>query len=115
MLRLLVAVNGSKHALDAVRHAVDLCKDRCASDVMLLNVQEHLEHGRAAAYHSCSALHDIEQKNGEAALQGARRIFDQAGIDYEAQIKIGPVARTIAQAAADHRCDAIVMGSAARP
>jgi nucleotide-binding universal stress UspA family protein len=115
MLRLLVAVDGSRHALDAVRHAARLCVDRCASDVLLLNVQESLEHGRAAAYHSCAALHDIEQKQGEAALEGARSILDQAGVDYQARIEVGPVARTIAQAAAEHRSDAIVMGTAARP
>jgi hypothetical protein len=40
MLKLLVPVNGSKHALDAVRHAAFLYRDRCASNIVLLNVQE---------------------------------------------------------------------------
>jgi nucleotide-binding universal stress UspA family protein len=115
MQRLLVAVNGSRHALDAVRHAAHLCLDLCASDLVLLNVQEPLEYGRSAAFYARSSLREIEQRNGEAALERARGILDDAGVDYVAEIKVGPVATTIAQAAVDHHCDSIVMGTAGRP
>jgi Universal stress protein family len=79
MLKLLVPVNGSRHALDAVRHAAFLCQDRCASDIVLLNVQAPLEGGRASAYHSLEALRQLEEQDGEAALRQARAILDDAG------------------------------------
>ncbi len=82
---------------------------------MLLNVQEPLTQGRAAAFHTVSALSEIEQRQGEAALQNARKILDDAGAKYVAQIKVGPVAKTIAQSATADQCDAIVMGTAGRP
>ncbi len=114
MLRVLVPVNGSQHALDAVRHAAFLYRDHCVSEVVLLNVQEPLEFGRAGAFHSVETLHKLEAAEGEAALREARRILDDAGASYKAQIRFGNVAEMIAQAAAANDCDAIVMGSAAR-
>ncbi|QRQ85918.1 universal stress protein [Cupriavidus oxalaticus] len=114
MLRLLVPVNGSEHALDAVRYAAHLFLDRCVSDIVLLNVQGPIEHGRAIAFHSVSALREIGRKQAEAALRKARGILDDAGAHYVTQIEVGPVARTIAQCAAANQCDAIVMGTAGR-
>lgn len=114
MLKLLVPVNGSRHALDAVRHAAFLCQDRCASDIVLLNVQSPLEGGRASAYHSIEALRQLEEQSGEEALRQARAILDESGARYVAQIRIGRVAETIVQTAAANQCDMIVMGTAAR-
>ncbi|MGE8363529.1 MULTISPECIES: universal stress protein [Cupriavidus] len=114
MLRVLVPVNGSAHALDAVRHAASMFRDRCVSEVVLLNVQPPLESGRASAFHSLSALRRLEEASGEAALRDARSILDDAGARYVAQIKVGNVAQTIAQVAAANDCDAIVMGTAGR-
>lgn len=114
MLRVLVPVNGSAHALDAVRHAAFMFRDRCVSEVVLLNVQPPLEFGRASAFHSLAALRKLEETSGEAALRDARSILDDAGARYVAQIRVGDVAQTIAQAAAANDCDAIVMGTAGR-
>ncbi|MDC6177466.1 universal stress protein [Ralstonia solanacearum] len=114
MLKLLVPVNGSRHALDAVRHAAFLYRDRCASGIVLLNVQEPIEGGRASAYHRLETLRQLEEQSGEDALRLARRILDDAGAHYVAQIKVGPVAETIAQTAAANACDMIVMGTAGR-
>jgi len=114
MLRVLVPVNGSKHALDAVRHAAFMYRDKCVSEVLLLNVQTPLESGRAAAFHSVQELRRMEAMDGEAALRAARSILDDAGARYVAQVKAGDIAQTIADTAAANDCDAIVMGTAAR-
>ncbi|WP_439889524.1 universal stress protein [Ralstonia sp. 25C] len=114
MLKLLVPVNGSRHALDAVRHAAFLCQDRCASDIVLLNVQSPIEGSRASAYHSLEALRQLEEQDGEVALRQARAILDDAGARYVAQVRVGRIAETIVQTAAANQCDMIVMGSAAR-
>jgi len=39
-----------------VRHAAFRCQDRCASHIVLLNVQTPLERGRASAYYSLEVL-----------------------------------------------------------
>ena len=114
MLKVLVPVNGSSHALAAVRHAAFMFRDRCVSNVVLLNVQPCLELGRACAFYSRDELRRLEGQHGEAALREARRILDDAGASYVAQVKVGEVAQTIAQAAVANDCDAIVMGTAAR-
>lgn len=114
MRKVLVPVDDSDHALHAVRHAAFLFKDHCVSQVVLLNVQPPLEHGRACAYRSLDALRRIERENGEAALRPACRILDEAGASYVAQVAVGEVVPTITQAAAANDCNSIVMGTAGR-
>jgi nucleotide-binding universal stress UspA family protein len=41
-------------------------------------------------------------------------LLDAAGIDYDARVLVGPVAQTIAEFAAKHGCDSIVMGTHGR-
>lgn len=55
MLKVLVPVDDSEPALRAVRQAAFMFKDRCVSQVVLLNVQPALEQGRASAYRSLDA------------------------------------------------------------
>lgn len=114
MLKLLVPVDDSEQALRAVRHAAFLFKDHCVSQVVLLNVQPALEHGRVCAYRSQDALRRIEEERGAAALRPACRILDEAGASYVAQVKMGEVVPTISQVAAANDCNAIVMGTAGR-
>ena len=88
-------------------------RDKCVSDIVLLNVQEPLEAGRAAAFHRLDALRRLEARDGEAALQEARRIR-KTPAPLCRPVKVGDIARTIADTAAANDCDAIVMGTAAR-
>ena len=43
MLKLLVPVGHSPRSLQAVRHATFLYRERCASEIVLINVQPPLE------------------------------------------------------------------------
>ncbi len=114
MLTILVPVDGSECALCAVRHAAFLFREHSVTKVVLLNVQEPLEMGRAAAFHSLSELRKLERQEGEQALQRACEILDDSGVNYDAQIGVGSLARTIVRAATANQCDGIIMGTTAR-
>lgn len=60
MLKLLVPVGQSQRSLQAVRHAAFLYHERCASEVVLVNVQPPLESTRLEAFHSLAKLRQIE-------------------------------------------------------
>lgn len=111
MLKVLVPADESEQALRAVRLAASMFKEHRVSQVVLLNVQAPLEQGRACAYRSLDALHQLEEKRGKAALRPACSILDDAGATYVAQVKVGEVVATIAQAIAANDCNAIVMGT----
>ncbi len=56
MLKLLVPVSRSARSLQAVRHAAFLYTERCASEVVLVNVQPPLESTRLEAFYSLSTI-----------------------------------------------------------
>ncbi|MBN3790247.1 universal stress protein [Burkholderia sp. Ac-20353] len=109
MLKLLVPVGHSPRSLQAVRHATFLYRERCASEIVLINVQPPLESTRLEAYHPLSRLREIEQHFSEGELAKAERILKDAGVTYSVVMKVGPVADTIAAAAAENGCDEIVV------
>lgn len=113
MIKLLVAVDSSDSSLWAARHAAFLYSEGNVSQIVLLNVQAPIEHGRASAYHSLAELRERERKQGEAALARAGEILDDSGVDYVAQIGIGSPANTILNAAQACQCDGIVLGLSA--
>ncbi|QGR85169.1 universal stress protein [Burkholderia multivorans] len=109
MLKLLVPVGHAPRSLQAVRHAAFLYRERCASEVVLVNVQPPLEATRLEAFHSLSQLRSIEEKFANDDLASARRILQEAGVRYSVVQKVGPVAASIAAAAAETGCDEIVV------
>ncbi|ELA01106.1 universal stress protein UspA [Cupriavidus sp. HMR-1] len=110
MIKILVPVNGSECALDAVRHAAFLYRESGVAEVVLLNVQPPLEHSRASAFHSLAALREQESQDGECALEQASNILDDSGVRYTAMIGVGSPAQAVASAATALNCDGIVIG-----
>ncbi|CAM2188502.1 universal stress protein [Burkholderia orbicola] len=109
MLKLLVPVGHSPRSLQAVRHATFLYRERCASEVVLINVQAPLESTRLEAWHPLSRLRAIEEKFAAGDLAMAERILKEAGVQYAVVMKVGPVADTIAAVATETGCDEIVV------
>ncbi|KVR46092.1 universal stress protein [Burkholderia multivorans] len=109
MLKLLVPVGHAPRSLQAVRHAAFLYRERCASEVVLVNVQPPLEATRLEAFHPLSRLRSIEEKFANDDLASARRILQEAGVRYSVVRKVGPVAASIVAAAAETGCDEIVV------
>ncbi len=112
MIKILVPVDGSACALNAVRHGAFLFREGGISEVVLLNAQAPLERGRASAFHSFAELRKYECRQGESALSRACEILEDSGVHYSAIIGLGKTAaRTIVSAAASTHCDSIVMGA----
>lgn len=107
-MKVLVLADDSEPALRAVRHAAFLFKEGSVSQVVLLNVQPPLPLGRACAFHSQQEFYRSEAQEGEAALQPACKILDEAGANYVKQVKLGEPASTISQTAAND-CQGILL------
>ncbi|WP_179402064.1 universal stress protein [Burkholderia guangdongensis] len=109
MLKLLVPVGHSTRSLQAVRHAIFLYRERCASEIVIVNVQPPLEATRLEAFHPLDRLRRIEHEWAEGELSQAKRILQDAGVKYTVAMKVGPIADTIAACAAENGCDEIVV------
>ncbi|MEK6420328.1 MAG: universal stress protein [Burkholderia gladioli] len=109
MLKLLVPVGHSPRALQAVRHAAFLYRERCASEVVLLNVQPPLGGSRGDAFHTHRELDQIVRAAARHDLAAAIEILRDAGVQHSVTMCFGATADAIARSALEHHCDEIVL------
>ena len=114
MLKILVPVDGSETANRAVAHVIKLYRNDAQVDIHLLNVQIPIDSGHARLFVSADELEDYHREEGIAALAGARRLLDEAGVPYTHHIAVGHVADTIIRYANERGIDKIVLGSHGR-
>ena len=110
MRRILVAVDGSGHALEAVRYVVALVRDGRPSEVHLIHVQPPLT-GDVTAFVSHHAVRDFHMDEARSVMRSAREMLDRAGVPYTLHIYVGCAAPVIAECARDLRCSLVVMGT----
>lgn len=112
-MKILLAVDGSKNSLDAVRSLIDHAGwFKAHPEVHLLYV--HLpvpKVGLFGAGPSKATLEKYYREEGEAALSKARKLLDKAGVPHKDAILVGPTAETICEQADAKGCDLIFMGT----
>jgi nucleotide-binding universal stress UspA family protein len=111
MLKIVVAVDGSENALQAVRHVIKrAAADRAVGSVHLVNVQYPV-HGSVSTFVNPSQIKEYHQEEGQKALAPARALLDAANIPYEDHLFVGDPAETITRFAREQGCDEIVIGA----
>jgi nucleotide-binding universal stress UspA family protein len=115
-MKILLAVDGSNPALDAAKLLVEHADwYREKPEVELVTV--HLpvpKLGNMGAAVSKAQIERYYREEGEQNLAEAKKLLDRAGIAYEAQVLVGPIAETIAKHAKSSRCDLIMIGTHGR-
>jgi nucleotide-binding universal stress UspA family protein len=107
----LLPVDGSEASLHAVRLAIEEASTSPARpDFLLVNVQAPVT-GDVSRFINADTLREFHDENGTAAMAGARRLLDAAGLPYTARVLVGEAAPTIADLAARDKCTRIVMGA----
>lgn len=110
--RILVAVDGSDHALRAVRHMLaekDAYRDPI--HLVLVNVQASVVSGAVKMFLEPAQIDRFHREEGEAALAGARDLVTAAGVSAEHHILVGDPAENLTRLARDTGCRQIVMGT----
>jgi nucleotide-binding universal stress UspA family protein len=115
-MKILVAVDGSAHALDAVKCVVDHADwYRTKPEIELVNV--HLPVPQLPGLGTTVGKTQIQryyQEEGEQALAEAKQLLERAGLSYEAHILVGDPAETIIKHAKKAGCDLIAVGTPSR-
>jgi nucleotide-binding universal stress UspA family protein len=114
MLKALVPVDGSNTAERAVRHMLALMKGREPMEVHLINVQEKADAPEVQRFMKPAEVKRMQLAHGAAALQGAKRLLDRAGVKYQEHVLIGDPSETIARFARRGGFDRIIMGTHGR-
>jgi nucleotide-binding universal stress UspA family protein len=111
MLKILIAVDGSELALDAVKYALRLREQGLAAGLVLANVQEPASVYEMLTVRDPQRLQGLSVSAGDHSLQGARHLCDAAGVDYEFEIGLGEPAHTLLDIAERYGCSAIIAGA----
>jgi nucleotide-binding universal stress UspA family protein len=114
MLKALIPIDGSKTSERAVKHVIALMKGREAMEVHLVNVQESADAPEVKRFMKEADVKRMQLDHGAAALRGAKRMLERAGVEYKEHVLIGDPAEEITALAKRGRFDKIVMGTHGR-
>lgn len=115
-MKILLAVDGSTHSLDAVKCVVEHADwYREKPQVELVTVHRPVPRlpGMGAAVGKAQIARYYEEE-GEQALAGAKKLLERAGVAYEARILVGDPAEMIVKHAKKAGSDVICIGTSAK-
>ncbi len=110
-IRTLLPVDGSEHALAAVRHALRTAAGEPGSSFVLVNVQEPASLYEVMVAHDAERIAALRREAGADLLRAAEALLDEAGATYESEVVGGAPEHLIIEAAERYGCEAIVMGA----
>jgi nucleotide-binding universal stress UspA family protein len=111
MIKILIPLDGSEAALEAVRFAIRLARDGMNTSVVLANVQEPTHIYEMVMAPDPDVLAEISAKAGATILEAGAALLDAAGMVYEQEVATGDPAHTLIDIVERFQCDAIIMGS----
>ena len=113
-MKILLPVDGSSAALNAVRHALDLHREGLRASFVLATVQEPTYVIEMMLSPGADVLERVTGAVGARALKSAEALFEAAGLAFEREIASGEPSPTLLDIAQRYGCDAIVMGALGR-
>ena len=113
-MKLLIPVDGSEPALQAVRHALHLQREGLRASFVLATVQEATYTYELMLAPDADVLDRVTGAVGARALKSAEALFEAAGLAFEREIGSGDPAQMLLAIAQRCGCQAIVMGARGR-
>ncbi len=110
-MKILLPVDGSTPALQAVAHALRLSAEGLSARLVLVNVQEPPSLYEVVVVHDAKAIESVRTGAGNDLLLDARAMLDAAGAEYEVEIATGDPASQLVEVLENHRCDAVILGA----
>lgn len=115
-MKILVATDGSKNALRAVKNAADLINSSAdkTKSITLISVHDDAGLRHAKAFVGKEAVADYLRELSEKELKPAMKVLDAQGIKHDMVMLIGNVSQEIVEHAQKGKYDMIVLGSKGR-
>ena len=112
-MKILLAVDGSKHALVAVDSLIEHADwYRAKPEIELVTVHLPVPTvGRMGFGPSKAQLQKYYDEEGEACLKAAKKKLDAAKLPYRTSVLVGPVAESLVKHAKSAGCDLIFIGT----
>ncbi|MDH3209381.1 MAG: universal stress protein [Burkholderiaceae bacterium] len=110
-MKILIPLDGSEYALEAVRFAIRMVEDGLQASFVLANVQEPTYLYEMVLAPDSEVLERASGGAGAHALAAGEDLARQAELVFEREVASGDPAHTLIDIAERHACDAVVMGA----
>lgn len=111
MLKILIPVDGSSHALLAVHHVLRLVGAGLKARALVANVQEAANLYELVVAHDPAVLQKVSEAAGRDLVRPAVALLGAAGVQVEVAVASGDPAQQLVELLESHGCDAIVMST----
>lgn len=115
-MKILVATDGSKPAMHAVKYAAKLLGSLSSrsNTITLMSVHDDAGLRHAKAFVGKEAVADYLRELSEKELKPARKLLDSAGVRHDMEVRTGRVAQEIVRCAKSGHFDLIALGAKGR-
>jgi nucleotide-binding universal stress UspA family protein len=115
-MKILVATDGSKPAMHAVKYAARLLRSlsSTSNSITLISVHDDVGLRHAKSFVGKDAVADYLRELSEKELKPARKLLDSAGIKHDMEVRTGHVAQEIVRCAKAGKFDLIALGAKGR-
>lgn len=110
-MKILIAVDGSADALQAVQHALALVQRGLAASLVLANVQEPASLYEMVVVHDADSIEDLRRRAGADLLAPAEALLQAAGVPFESEVAGGDPQHLLVELAENYGCRAIMLGA----
>lgn len=110
-MKILIPLDGSALALDAVHHALKLHSEGLRASFVLATVQEPDSMYDMLMVPDADARDNVNQTVGAATMESAIALFNAASVPFESEVRSGYPAPMLIEIAEDYSCDAIIIGA----
>lgn len=110
-MKFLLPIDGSRAALAAVRHLLQLRLAGLNASCVLVNVQEPATLYEVVVTQDVDALSAIKRDAGADMLAQAEAMLNGAGVHFESEVVAGTPATLVLELLDNYRCEAVLVGS----
>lgn len=110
-MKILLPIDGSPQALEAVRHAIRLVRDGLDAEFVLVNAQAAANLYEIAMAHDAEVIDQVRSAAGADLLRPAEALLEAAGLAFESEVVDGDPARVLVETIERDQCDAVIMGT----
>lgn len=108
---ILVPVDGSEPALNAVKHTLSMLDNGYSGCIHLMHVMPIIFPAGELEFPDYSLIEKSQKQQAKKILKEAGKLLDKTDLEYKTHIVRGTVSREIVGYAQSHHCDLIVMGT----
>ena len=110
-MKILLPIDGSQGALEAVRHALRLVQGGLRASFVLANVQEPASRYEVVVAHDAAVIEQVSEAAAAHSLAPAQALLQAAGVEFETEIGHGDPGHLLVDIAERYECDLVILGA----